>query len=377
MMGSKFIEQSFVGSCWIIVGFMIGYWFYKYEVEDRDIGIVDYIPLEDANDIEFPMVTLCLVQPFIEKAMKEIDVNVNSTVYQEYLKGNIFEERLYRIDFDKVTMNISNYFIDATEEGPHDSISNQRSTLELKDQNTFSLFNSRDENVKCFPLLLNLPTNGLIQGVSLSFDKSSLLTDWENSLKPKTEFCLKPHYPGQFFLGPKPDCWPWMLVKSIKDITIKIEELEVIKRRNSMKKLCEDNSNVYDHMLLERHRYLNGCRNPSDSTHYSYPICNSTKKISESVITYATAKSISVRKPCNRISAIRYTLPNNEKHLTGTHQNGSFMIRMEYPDEIKVIAQVKEVDIHTLIGNIGGYFGLFLGKCSIYEQILFIIFQID
>ena len=68
---------------------MIGYWFYKYEVEDRDIGIVDYIPLEEANEIEFPMATLCLVQPFIEEAMKEIDINVNSTVYQEYLKGNI------------------------------------------------------------------------------------------------------------------------------------------------------------------------------------------------------------------------------------------------------------------------------------------------
>ena len=265
-------------------------------------------------------------------------------------------------DYDKVTLNISQYFIEAAEIGPRDSISNPGKTLELMDQNAFSLFNSRAEHVKCFPLLLNLPTNGIIQGISVNFDRSSLLTDWENSLKPKTEFCLKPHYPGQYFLGPTPDCWNWMLVKSVKDITIKIEELEVIKRRNSRKKLCEDNSNLYDHMLLERHRYSNGCRNPSDSASYSYPLCNSSKKISESVITYATAKSISLTKPCNRISAIRYTLPNNGEYLTGTHQNGSFMIRMEYPDEIKVIAQVKEVDIHTLIGNIGGYFGLFLGK---------------
>ena len=27
-----------------------------------------------------------------------------------------------------------------------------------------------------------------------------------------------------------------------------------------------------------------------------------------------------------------------------------------------VISQSKEIDIHALIGNIGGYFGLFLGK---------------
>ena len=98
IMGSKFIEQSFIGSCWIIVGFMIGYWFYKYEVEDRDIGIVDYIPLEEANDIEFPMATLCLVQPFIEAEIKEIDINVNSSVYQDYLKGNILEESLHGLD---------------------------------------------------------------------------------------------------------------------------------------------------------------------------------------------------------------------------------------------------------------------------------------
>ena len=31
---------------------------------------------------------------------------------------------------------------------------------------------------------------------------------------------------------------------------------------------------------------------------------------------------------------------------------------------VRIITQSKEVDIHSLIGNIGGYLGLFLGKLN-------------
>ena len=41
--------------CIIVVLFMIGYWFYKYEIEDRDIGVVDYVSLEDAKYFDFPL----------------------------------------------------------------------------------------------------------------------------------------------------------------------------------------------------------------------------------------------------------------------------------------------------------------------------------
>ena len=40
-------------------------------------------------------------------------------------------------------------------------------------------------------------------------------------------------------------------------------------------------------------------------------------------------------------------------------------IRIEYPEEVKIITQTKDVDVHSLIGNIGGYLGLFLGKPDI------------
>ena len=38
---------------------------------------------------------------------------------------------------------------------------------------------------------------------------------------------------------------------------------------------------------------------------------------------------------------------------------------IEYPQYVRIISQSKDVDIHALIGNIGGYVGLFLGNVCV------------
>ena len=42
------------------------------------------------------------------------------------------------------------------------------------------------------------------------------------------------------------------------------------------------------------------------------------------------------------------------------HHEGQLL--KNFRKEVKVISQSKEVDGHSLVGNIGGYIGLFLGK---------------
>ena len=50
--------------------------------------------------------------------------------------------------------------------------------------------------------------------------------------------------------------------------------------------------------------------------------------------------------------------------MVDQRKNGRFspQIYIMYPDKIKIISQVKSIDAHSLIGNIGGYIGLFLGR---------------
>ena len=66
---------------------MVIFWVCKYRV-DRDIGVVDYVLLEEAWDIKFPVVSLCFHNPFIDEKLIEFDPEATRSSYIEYLKGN-------------------------------------------------------------------------------------------------------------------------------------------------------------------------------------------------------------------------------------------------------------------------------------------------
>ena len=52
----------------------------------------------------------------------------------------------------------------------------------------------------------------------------------------------------------------------------------------------------------------------------------------------------------------------NYLSLPITSSESGFMVAVLYPDKMKVVTQNQLVDVQVLIGNIGGYIGLFLGK---------------
>ena len=109
-------------------------------------------------------------------------------------------------------------------------------------------------------------------------------------------------------------------------------------------------------LLTKNHASKNGCRAPYLNVDGAFPICNTDKQIKESKMFYGTVKTISFPKPCHRISKIRYD------YEIEFPETGELRIDITYPEELKIITQSKEVNIHSLIGNSGGYLGLFLGN---------------
>ena len=87
-----------------------------------------------------------------------------------------------------------------------------------------------------------------------------------------------------------------------------------------------------------------------------------TLKTTNSKLDYSATETLRIPKACKRILKMRPTF-NNLYSDSKRYKTLSFTI--VYPKEVKIISQSKEVDLHALIGNIGGYFGLFLGKTSI------------
>ena len=80
-----------------------------------------------------------------------------------------------------------------------------------------------------------------------------------------------------------------------------------------------------------------------------------------------TVKEKYLPPPCQEITDVKYKLQTFEYFNSTT-----LGIAIFYPSLMKQISQTQYVDAHTLIGNIGGYIGLFLGiigKISFMEII--------
>ena len=72
-----------------------------------------------------------------------------------------------------------------------------------------------------------------------------------------------------------------------------------------------------------------------------------------------------IHSPCQEATDIKYT-----SHQVNDGIDGTLYVKVIYPNFVKVISEVQSIDIHTLIGSIGGYIGLFLG--TIYKSLYMI-----
>ena len=106
LLNRSHIASTFTITCCIVVSFMAGYWVYKYQIEDRDIGVVDYLTLSTAKNINMPAASLCLKDPFVDGSFETFYENngskaINKDAYLHYLIGENFDDLLEVVDYKK------------------------------------------------------------------------------------------------------------------------------------------------------------------------------------------------------------------------------------------------------------------------------------
>ena len=339
--------------CIVVVIFMIGYWFYKYEIEDRDIGVVDYMSLEDAKDVDFPLATLCIKNPFLVDKLNQTVPGTTQTKYLKYLNGEYWKDAYKTINYQSITIDLNDYFTYAQEKRKTDS-NWRNSSLLFYHREVFNGF-YQSYFIKCFSIESDIRNHRDIKKIRLYYSIQGLVEKLQGL---KVTILYKINYPGQFLLGEDPYLFSMQAGYSR---FVRIKKIEILRRRNTMKKKCSESSLPYDIMIMKKHAITTGCRPPYLKIETSSPDCKTIKGIKKSRFEYEMAAMIDYPKDCLRMSEIRRsaTKSNKIKKLSMSMQ---WRFGMSYPEEVKRITQSKEIDVHTLIGNIGGYFGLFLGK---------------
>ena len=172
-------------------------------------------------------------------------------------------------------------------------------------------------------------------------------------------------------------------------MTLKINDFEVTIRRNTNKNKCNndwlnDDQLVYETFLSQGKK----CRPPYQIWNATYPICDTAEKISKANFRFGRQRD-KFEQPCQTAEKIVFEyqemdlthVSTNTEYFRETGlddynnflENGSFIISIQtLSNRFKVIQHVQKYDLQSLIGNSGGYIGLFLGKLNCNQFLRFI-----
>lgn len=328
----KFLRNCFSFACFSAALGMTVWWCYKYS-KDEDYSEINYKSFGDTMDVETPMLSFCFVLP---------------------------------VDFDFGNFNISNFTL----------------AEEIK-------FRNGTESIKHWPDFLNAPLETTYCGYYYYFfikcfglrlkDKNTkygtfMFTSWmfPNGIRPKNGNPKNPfqpvtfiHFPNQLFLQRNTEKTSWRARKNnlglVKSFTI--TSMDVLKARDKNIRPCIGDEVKYDEQVMKKHVERFGCKPAYLNIFGNYSICTEKDKIQEARFDSYLIQNVSI-KPCTTLENVNYRY--EEEALESESYKNLYIIQIVFPDTFKEIVHMKAVDIQTVIGNAGGYVGLFCGKyCDI------------
>ena len=334
---------------------MVGYWLYKFKVEDRDIGVVDYESLEESNNNLFPVVSFCFWDIFLPDEFHDNESKIDKSQYLSYLTGEIYDEAYEKIDYWNVTFDLEDYFIEGQVQWSNET-GYRNATMSFIHTESFNGPYFDGYFRKCFEVSSDIYFHSHVKDVYLSYNMKALLDDLK--VDYPIDLTYNVHYSGQFLLAPNDPSW--MTIESGgENLNIWIEHVELLRSRNSARRTCiaPKRDVSYDSMVANKHLDNEGCRLPYLKPYKKYQLCNTQEKMNSAKYSFNKIRKRYLPIACERFSRLSFMSQNSN-----SDSNTTWAFSITYPDYAEVITQSKEVDIHTLIGNIGGYVGLFLGN---------------
>ena len=379
----KSIEYFFHIAC-IVAAISTTSWCVYIFSQDHDVCLVDFKQYNEEKEYIYPSFSLIFVNPFIEEKLKEHGEGINATTYSQFLEGLYWDEKMLNISYDDVTINIADYFL---------GYDIMQADLTLK---SYTDFKSRYNDGWKPPYVSHRHPKWKAFAVDKPYHKGQrIIRIWTkikteifpNGIRPHRtnynsssssfgglEFIL--HYPGQIFrswnLGIGKWAWPKRTNSSSQNFVMAFtrRNMDVLVRRNKRTKSCNEDWLNYDKSILEKQMKFIGCRPPY---YYSIdlPVCSTKENLKK--VAPPTPEDLNKYPPaCRAISKLQFDYQDIDEDddiiegVNGTDPHFSLSITA-LDTTFKLIELVRAYDIQSLIGNAGGYIGIFLGY-ALYQM---------
>lgn len=303
---------------------------------DQDISRVDYKKFHhEVQDNIYPSISLCIINPFLEHELKKYgDDDINITSYSYFLQGLHWDDRMLKIDFDNVTVSLTDnldfiyiqlhndtYYIYDNIGGNHQPpgwtpnfyVSFRSSVRKCF---TFDIPYLKQQLVSLFGMVIrnSIFPKG-VRPVYFGFDGSNP--------DDGGGFLVYFHYPGQRFTSYYTIKYEWdSKINNSNPYYMKfdVKDVEVIKHRNKPQQPCIDDWRNYDQVIMDDIMLKAGCRPPHWDTTQNLSWCSKPEQMKHFKDQPTTTKVQSFDHPCNVIESLHYTYYEKEfpKQLKGS-----------------------------------------------------------
>ena len=364
----KLISIVFQLLCGLTAFIMVSYWLFKFH-QNKDQDSIQYEAFGESENVIYPDLSICVNNPYFMDSFEEIDGNITVYGYQNYLKGNRASNSIYKdIEFDNITINLLDHIkqFKINSEDKETEICNDKGGCGLvKLKKSFTGFWTPGNIVKCFSIELIVNSSRVITDMWIKFHRS--LSKALSRIAKERFVSVTFNFPNQFLRNIEDTRYIWENNRTTLDSynAFKITHIELIHRRFKQKEPCFERWNNFDDEVLKRHVRNISCKPPYLAANAR--TCVTMEEMKNSFYSIRDAKRKYCPKPCHELSNVVFTsryydLDGDNDNEVYELENDYIGLRVAYPGNIKLITQNQLVDIHSLIGNIGGYIGLFLGE---------------
>ena len=388
-MKTECLTFAFHFMCILATFGLLFYCSYKY-IQNKSTSLVDYRVYHQSEKDIYPSLSLCFQGMGIYDAHKlnKIHGIEETREYVEFLQGRVWKEDLLDVTFDDVTINLKDYvenisltvnsfFMDPVYTWENDNVNesfgvkpNHKNSSSFKSIDTFPFYISfRQAITKCYTLDFS---GNILTAIDGKLVRTLAIALRNMRLQSLALFYIM-HYPKQLIRSSPMDIelpgYPGIISGTLIKKNFWIENLEVTRRRNTFKTPCNRELIGDDDMILEKKLEVAGCRPPHWSFEANYPICNSKESMNKTNVQpsdFANPDFLEpFVQPCDQLQNVMFSMTviqsvpteqNQGRDDLTTHINLMFK-----SSNYKEILHIRDFDIESLVGNMGGYVGLFLG----------------
>ena len=358
------LRYIFNFACYATACGMTVLWLYRYSLDEDNVQF--HLKSFNFQERQYPILSFCFFDPFIESKLQTYNKTLTREKYKEILYGSTSYNGANSIVFDDVTRNLADFHL-----GEGVGLSNGTIIEDIHPdypglpQVTYAGFRNKNF-IKCFGLQAKFKN---LDYMFFGFNSSL----YPNGIRPtsKRSTWVILHLPNQISLSwsSGKNSWPKRYEKKEYYMVFKLQQIDILKRRNKRKYPCLSDDLDFDQVVLDDYLEKVGCKAPYQRTNKSFKICASKEKIAEANSNHIRGEN--PIKPCTSASSMIFSYDENDYK---SNRSDVFNILLFYPNQYREIRMVQAIDLQTVIGNAGGYIGLFLGMpLSVLIKLMWIL----